>query len=111
METSQNFSSAREKLAKKYKAIKPADIKNRLGLVVFLKDFENPQFNSQTKDELKNPMSDVAKHIDGKIDFEKFAKDILKNDAIISPIVDMFKLKEELKARQELKQAKKWELT
>ena len=97
----------REKLAKKYKAIKPADIKNRLGLVVFLKDFENPQFNSQTKDELKNPMSDVAKHIDGKIDFEKLAKDILKNDAIISPIVDMFKLKEELKARQELKQAKK----
>ena len=97
----------RDKLVKKYKALKPADIKNRLGLVVFLKDFENPQFNSQTKDELKNPMSDVAKHIDGKIDFDKLAKDILKNDAIISPIVDMFKLKEELKARQELKQAKK----
>lgn len=97
----------RDKLAKKYKALKPADVKNRLGLVVFLKDFENPQFNSQTKDELKNPMSDVAKHIDGKIDFDKLAKDILKNDAIISPIVDMFKLKEELKARQELKQAKK----
>lgn len=97
----------RDKLAKKYKSLKPADIKNRLGLVVFLKDFENPQFNSQTKDELKNPMSDVAKHINGQIDFEKFAKEILKNEAIISPIVDMFKLKEELKARQELKQAKK----
>ena len=87
--------------------MKPADIKNRLGLVVFLKDFENPQFNSQTKDELKNPMSDVAKHINDKIDFEKFAKDIMKDDAIMSPIIDMFKLKEELKARQELKQAKK----
>ena len=97
----------RDKLVKKYKALKPADIKNRLGLVVFLKDFENPQFNSQTKDELKNPMSDVAKHINGKIDFEKLAKDIMKNDAIMSPIIDMFKLKEELKARQELKQAKK----
>lgn len=97
----------RDKLVKKYKALKPADIKNRIGLVVFLKDFENPQFNSQTKDELKNPMSDVAKHINGKIDFEKLAKDILKNDAIIGPIIDMFKLKEELKARQELKQAKK----
>ena len=47
------------------------------------------------------------KHLDGKIDFDKLAKDILKNDAIIGPIVDMFKLKEELKARQELKQAKK----
>ena len=97
----------REKLAKKYKAIKPADIKNRLGLVIFLKDFDNPQFNSQTKDELKNPVSDVVSHIAGKIDFEKLAKDIMKNDAIMSPIIDMFKLKEELKARQELKQAKK----
>ena len=97
----------RDKLVKKYKALKPADIKNRLGLVVFLKDFENPQFNSQTKDELKNPMSDVAKHINDKIDFDKFAKDIMKNDAIMSPVIDMFKLKEELKARQELKQAKK----
>ena len=97
----------RDKLEKKHKSIKPADIKNRLGFVIFLKDFENPQFNSQTKDELKNPTSDVVKHLDGKIDFDKLAKDILKNDAIIGPIVDMFKLKEELKARQELKQAKK----
>lgn len=97
----------REKLVKKYKTIKPADIKNRLGLVVFLKDFANPQFNSQTKDELKNPVSDVVAHIAGKIDFEKFAKDIMKNDAVMSPIIDMFKLKEELKARHELKQAKK----
>lgn len=97
----------KEKLERKYKNIKPADIKNRLALVVFLNDFANPQFHSQTKDQLRNPISDVSNHIDDKIDFEKFAKDILKNDAIINPIVDMFKLKEELKARQELKQAKK----
>ena len=97
----------REKLERKYKTLKPADIKNRLSLVVFLNDFENPQFNSQTKDELKNPISDVVKHLDGKIDFERFAKDILKNDAIIEPIVETFKIKEELKARQELKKVKK----
>lgn len=97
----------REKLAKKYKNLKPADVKNRLGLVVFLKDFENPQFNSQTKDELKNPVSDVARHLAGKIDFEDFARKILRNDAIVGPIVETFKIKEELKARQELKTAKK----
>ena len=34
---------------------------------------------------------------------------VLKNDAIISPIIDTFKIKEELKARQELKQAKKYD--
>ena len=97
----------REKLERKYKTLKPADIKNHLSLVIFLNDFENPQFNSQTKDELKNPVSDIIKHLDGKIDFERFAKDILKNDAIIEPIVETFKIKEELKARQELKKAKK----
>lgn len=97
----------RDKLAKKYKSIKPADVKNHLSLIVFLNEFENPQFNSQTKDELKNPPSDVAKHIGDSVDFERFAKVILKNEAIINPIVDMFKLKEELKARQELKKIKK----
>lgn len=35
------------------------------------------------------------------------AKAMLKNDTIIGPVVDTFKLKEELKARQELKQTKK----
>lgn len=97
----------KEKLERKYKNIKPADIKNRLAIVVFLNDFANPQFHSQTKDQLRNPLSDISNHIADKINFDKFAKDILKNDAIINPIVDMFKLKEELKAKQELKQAKK----
>ena len=97
----------REKLARKYKSLKPADIKNRLSMVVFLNEFENPQFNSQTKDKLTNPVGDVSNYFGNSIDFERFAKDILKNDAIINPIVDMFKLKEELKARQELKKVKK----
>ena len=97
----------KDKLERKYKNIKPADIKNHLALVVFLNDFVNPQFHSQTKDQLRNPISDVSNHIADKIDFDKFAKEILKNDAIINPIVDMFKLKEELKAKQELKKVKK----
>jgi DNA topoisomerase-2 len=97
----------KEKLERKYKNIKPADIKNHLALVVFLNDFANPQFHSQTKDQLRNPISDVSNHISDKIDFDKLVKEILKNDAIINPIIDMFKLKEELKARQELKKVKK----
>ena len=97
----------KDKLERRCKNIKPADIKNHIGLVVFLKDFENPQFHSQTKDVLANEISSVARHIGDAIDFEKFAKVILKNDAIINPIVDIFKLKEELKAKHELKQIKK----
>lgn len=100
-------SPIRDKLVKKYKAIKPADIRNRLGMVVFMRDFPNAKFDSQTKDTLTNPESEISAYIDGGIDFDKLVKAILKNDAIIEPIVDMFKLKEELKARKELKGVKK----
>lgn len=97
----------RDKLVKKYKNIKPADIKNKLTLVLFLRDFTNPKFDSQTKETLTNSSAEVSTYYNGAVDFEKLSKQVLKNEAIISPIVDIFKLKEELKARQELKQAKK----
>ena len=97
----------RDKLVKKYKTLRPGDIKNRMGLAVVMTGFKNPDFNSQSKEELKNAWSDISKHIDGKIDFDAFAKKLLKCDAFIDPIVETFKIKEELKARQELKQAKK----
>ena len=97
----------REKLARKYKSIKPADIKNKFTLVMFLRDFTNPKFDSQTKETLTNSTGEVSSYFGSSVDFERFAKQILKNDAIINPIVDMFKLKEELKARQELKKVKK----
>jgi DNA gyrase subunit B len=47
------------------------------------------------------------KHFNGEIDFDELAKHVLKCDAIIEPIVETFKIKEELKARQELKRVKK----
>lgn len=103
----QIVSPIRDKLVKKYKTIKPADIRNRLSIVVFMRDFPNPKFDSQTKETLTNAQSEISSYLNGKIDFEKLAKDIMKNDAVMSPIIDMFKIKEELKARQELKQAKK----
>lgn len=100
-------SPVRDKLEKKYKTIKPADIRNKLTLVVFMRDFPNPKFDSQTKETLTNAQSEISQYLGTKIDFDKFGKQLLKNEAIINPIVDMFKLKEELKARSELKQIKK----
>lgn len=97
----------RDKLVKKYKSIRPGDIKNRLCLVVFLTDFENAQFDAQTKELLSNSVTDIRNHIDGQIDFDVFVKQILKNEAIINPIVETFKIKEELKSRAELRQSKK----
>lgn len=100
-------SRIREKLARKYRSIRPGDVKNKLGLAVLLTDFNDPQFDSQTKESLSNANAEVAKHICEGIDFDDFARKILKNDAIISPIVETFKIKEELKARSELKRIKK----
>jgi len=97
----------RDKLVKKYKSIRPGDVKNKLGIAIMLTDFTNPQFDSQTKESLANSNADILKHLDGKFDFDKFAKQILKNEAIIDPIIETFKIKEELKARQELKKVKK----
>lgn len=100
-------SRIRDKLIKKYKNIRPGDIKNKMCLAIILTGFVNPQFDAQTKESLSNSASEVNRHLNGKIDFDDYAKRILKNDAIIDPIVETFKIKEELKARQELKQAKK----
>ena len=100
-------SPIRDKLSKKYKSIKPADIKNKMTLVCFLREFPNPKFDSQTKDTLSNSQSEISSYLQDKIDFDKYTKLILKNEAIIDPIVETFKIKEELKARQELKKAKK----
>lgn len=97
----------RDKLVKKFKAIRPGDIKNKLCVAVLLTDFTNPQFDSQTKESLQNTSADMVKHIGSEINFDMLAKQLLKSDAICGPIVDTFKLKEELKARQELKKVKK----
>ena len=64
-------SRIRDKLVKKYKTLRPGDIKNKMGLAVVLTGFNNPDFNSQSKEELKNSWSDIGKHLAGKIDFDK----------------------------------------
>ena len=97
----------REKLSKKYKTIKPADIKNRLSMVVFLRDFPNLKFDSQTKETLTNLPSEITKYFGDSVDWEKLSKSVLKNEFILDPIVETFKLKEEVKERVALKQAGK----
>ena len=65
-------------------------IKNNLGLLAFVNNFENPKFDSQTKERLTNTVSEVKTHFvkwgDG-IDFKKIAQKILKSEEIIEPII------------------------
>lgn len=97
------ISDIREKVSKKYKNIKPADIKNRLGIVCFLKDFPNCAFDSQTKETLTNSQSDIGNYLkDNEIDLNSFSAKILKEKETINNITELFKLKEEIAEKKEL---------
>ena len=94
----------RDKISKKYKNIKPGDIRNKLMLVSFIKNFPSPKFNSQTKEKLTNSEAEFNKF--SNIDYS-FVNKILKNNAFIDPIVEIYKIKEEFENRKALKLVEK----
>ena len=96
----------RDKLIKKYSGIKPADIKNKLMVIAFLKNVKNTKFNSQTKEKITNSISEISSYF-GNIDFIKITNKILKTPEIIDPITEVYKIKEQLKKNLELKNADK----
>lgn len=94
----------RDKLSRKCKNINPGDVKNKLALILFFKGFTNPKFDSQTKERLTNSNKEINEFISTSgINYDNIVKQILKNDAIITPIIETFTIKEELKLRKELK--------
>ena len=95
----------REKLTRKYKTIKPGDIRNKLFVVAFCRNFPNPKFNSQTKEKITNSPSEVSKYLD--VPWGAVVQKIFKNAGVIDPITEVYKIKEEMKRRQELKSLSK----
>lgn len=94
----------KDKLSKKYKEIKKSDIKNKLFFIVFITNFSNSKFNSQTKEKLTNSLGEVSTFIG---DLELLSKHVYNNEELINPIIDLFKIKEEYKRKQELKKLDK----
>ena len=93
-------------IRKKHKLeVKPIDIKSKLFIILSI-HISNAQFDSQTKEYLTNPASDF-KDIINEVLTEKFIKEILKNDEIMFPIVESYKMKQNIKEKQELKSALK----
>jgi DNA topoisomerase-2 len=99
-------STLRELIVKKYKSIKPLDIKNKMLFVVNVRNMKAPRFDSQTKEKLINTQADF-KVLFNDIDFDKLAKKVRTNDDIIFPIIETFKIKEEMKKRQQLAKKEK----
>lgn len=98
----QIVSRIREKLSKKYKTIKPGDIKNKLMIVAFLKNMPNTKFNSQSKEKITNSAYEMNAYF-GDIPYDQIVNKILKNSEIIDPITEIYRIKEEFKKRQDLK--------
>lgn len=90
----------REKLVKKYKNIKPGDIKNRLGVVLFFNNFPNCQFDSQTKERLTNSERDIGDYLRETEIIDKLSKKVIASKVIIDNITDIYKAKEEIADRK-----------
>jgi len=96
----------REKLQRKYKNIKPAEIKNRLFIVEVLRDFKDPKFNSQTKEKITNSEKEIKEYFIG-INFELMFKKVYKNEELVDAITEFYKIKAEMQTRAEIKKLQK----
>ena len=78
-------------IKRKYKIeVGKVTIKNGLTMVLFARNFTNPKFDSQTKERLTNPMSNVKEHYNaaGVKDGLFFARKIMNTPSIIEPIIE-----------------------
>jgi len=96
----------RDKLVKKFPTIKKGDIKNKLKILLVMRFFPNLKFTSQEKIEVSNSTKELSEFF-GDIDFDKIAKQILKDDSIMLPITEYFTLKEKAKEQAKLKELEK----
>jgi DNA topoisomerase-2 len=72
-----------------------SEIKRSLGLIAVITGFENPSFNSQTKEQLVNSNSDVKRQL--STDWKKQAKRIAEEDCLSSALIESFLARQEAK--------------
>ncbi len=92
----------RAKLIKKYKTIKPGDIKNKLQFVLIAKNMKNIDWDGQTKESISSTPTSMRDYFKG-IDVDSVVKRIMKTPDIIDAITEVYKIKEEFAKRKELK--------
>jgi DNA gyrase/topoisomerase IV subunit B len=78
-------------IKRKYKVeVSKSTIKNGLTFVLFVRNFTNPKFDSQTKERLTSTAGSVKSHYEsaGCSEFKSLAKKIMASPDIIDPIVE-----------------------
>ena len=91
----------KEKLSRKYPSIKPGDIKSRLAYIINFREFINPTFNSQTKENFTSNANEIKAFLKD-VDWDAFAERICRCKEIIEPITEAFRIKEELQKQKTL---------
>ena len=89
-------SELQPQIKKKWKIdVMPNQIKQHLLFAVWADGFNNPKFDSQSKERLTNSFSEVRDFF-SEVDCDKIAKKILQTPAIIDPMVEAILYKKQL---------------
>jgi len=96
----------RDKLIKKFKTIKPADIKNKLKILSVCRFFPALEFTSQEKIEVSNSRADWNEFFN-TVDWDKIVRQLLKDEDLMLNITEYFSLKEKAKENAEIKKLSK----
>ena len=97
-------------IKKKYKIeVAKSTLKNGITFVLFAREFNNPKFDSQTKERLTNTIGDVRAHYEasGAKDFVFLARKLFAANDIIEPIIAAQIAKKEQQDRRAALQGQK----
>jgi len=99
-----------EKIQKKYKNIKAADIKNHLMFTMIVKNIPNPRFGDQIKSLCINTASqfpEISKELLDKVNIDKFINKVYKNKIIMEPVIDIYRANQIMLENKKVKGAQK----
>lgn len=91
-------------------AVSKSLIKNKISIICFVSNFNNPSFDSQTKNRMTNSLASVKKHCYKYVDecfFSTLAKKMIKVAEIIEPMIKILRDKLEIDERKASKMAQK----
>lgn len=82
------------------------NLRNGMMIGLFMRNVVNPKFDSQTKERLTNSQAEISPYLKG-LPFDKLAKKVVDDEAIIGPVIDALVAKQLLAEARELAKATK----
>lgn len=94
-------------IKRKAKVLVPKpQLKAGLTCGLFIRDFTDPNFDSQTKERLTSSQASISPHLKD-LPYDKIAKKVLSNDDIIAPIIEALVAKQNAQEARELAKQQK----